>query len=321
MNGPLSGDASGSRRDLYTIAPSSSGAVSNAVAFTQPALTVTATAGTVLAYDTTKQDSLSKESTLEFQTRPGPAGLPPLSTKPPAQSTSASLVASPVPAEPVWNFGYAQNAGAIPAITARFANINQEVEVSAKDKKQFAAKAAEPRGEGGRAQPLSATFNVEQNGDSIRIVDFDGSIYTGRLLQRANLGDAEEQKAERFVGAVNQVDQLGQVAADDAQAAFRASGTNRTLNKLVVVNGAMFGRDTAPIGGLEGKARGYRGLQEGTETYFKRAPEAAKPAPTSKVNAPTNLPLPQILRASSIKGTVRLDVTNVLKIEAKRVSQ
>ena len=82
----------------------------------------------------------------------------------------------------------------------------------------------------------------------------------------------------------------------------------------------MFGRDPA-LEGAEGNQRAYRSLSERSETYFKRGIQPSKPATDSKVNDPTNQPLPQILRANSIKGTVRLDVTNELKIEAKRVSQ
>ncbi|HMC27174.1 MAG TPA: hypothetical protein VKM56_05190, partial [Verrucomicrobiae bacterium] len=323
VKGGLSADGSGTRQAFYAIAPSTLGAESNAVAFTHPTLTVMPNTGPALAYDSTKEASFFKRSRLEVENRPVPSAVPvpPISSTQPAESSLALIVASPAPAEPVWNFGYAGNAGAAPAITARFANINQKVQSAAEDKKQPAPKSNEAWGEAAHAQPLSTTFNVEQNGDSIRIVDFDGSIYTGRLLQRANALDAEKTKAERSVDAVNELQQTSQSAADGSEVPFRASGTNRTLNKLVVVDGAMFGHDAAQLDGAASKERGYRGLAEQPLIDFKGALQAAKPAAASKLNEPTNQPLPEILRASSIKGTVRLDVTNELKIEAKRVSQ
>ncbi|HTL59648.1 MAG TPA: hypothetical protein VL361_28515 [Candidatus Limnocylindrales bacterium] len=86
-------------------------------------------------------------------------------------------------------------------------------------------------------QPILASFQWEQSGSAIRVVDQDGSVYSGSL-----------QMAPRQLSRVEQRRSLSpQKRAADASANstapevfFQVSGTNRSLQRLVVFNGRFF---------------------------------------------------------------------------------
>jgi hypothetical protein len=96
--------------------------------------------------------------------------------------------------------------------------------------------------------PVLASFQVEQSGTVLRIVDGDGSVYTGSLqpatVARRTRSAKAEAPADTF-GARYQTKELEQATASrldsDAQAqqsyAFRVTGTNRSLQKQVVFTG------------------------------------------------------------------------------------
>jgi len=98
------------------------------------------------------------------------------------------------------------------------------------------------------AQPVLASFQVEQAGPELRIVDGDGSVYSG-YVQLADVA-RRERSANAAAPAVSRAPQaLGGVVAakpaanlDAVQPApqnyfFRVAGTNRSLNKQVVFTG------------------------------------------------------------------------------------
>lgn len=98
------------------------------------------------------------------------------------------------------------------------------------------------------------SFDLEQTGDRVRIYDADGSVYDGLItastdaavrLRRAPVpepvkGDREARNLEEAQKLKKQTELLGQ-AESTPQTSFRASGTNRSLNQLVVIQGSLVG--------------------------------------------------------------------------------
>jgi hypothetical protein len=126
----------------------------------------------------------------------------------------------------------------------------------------FAVKAATQREYGSELQnafqnsvapsqtlPVLSNFQVQQNGNALRIVDQDGSVYVGswRLAnQVANNGVVEKQRLQnsdnQSTAKTSQTSAPPAVAlADNLQAAqnyiFRVHGMNRTLKQGVVFTG------------------------------------------------------------------------------------
>lgn len=93
-----------------------------------------------------------------------------------------------------------------------------------------------------------ATFTVEQNGADLKVVDADGSIYTGQVLV-AELGLAPESRlaqprkdavattGSRAYGLRPQASAQSQ-AMNQNLLNFRVAGTNRSLNQNVVFSGS-----------------------------------------------------------------------------------
>jgi len=106
-----------------------------------------------------------------------------------------------------------------------------------------------------------ASFDLEQNGDRVRIYDADGSVYDGLITASTDStvrlrapvpepvkGDREARDLEDAQKLKKQTELLGE-AESTPQTNFRASGTNRSLNQLVVIQGSLVGKpsmQTAP---------------------------------------------------------------------------
>lgn len=91
--------------------------------------------------------------------------------------------------------------------------------------------------------PVLASFQIEQTGDTLRIVDKDGSVYVGTLLNATPAGSEMQfapqplQLAEtRSKAAQEGVANLAQAAQNYA---FEVVGTNRTLKQKVVFRGTV----------------------------------------------------------------------------------
>jgi len=110
-----------------------------------------------------------------------------------------------------------------------------------KAKKSLADKAAS-------AHPVLASFQVQQAGRDLRIVDGDGSVYIGYLqiaetARRQGSAKAEAPAAAQAYRAPERVLEERAAASRDADQQpmqtyfFRVTGTNRSLSKIVVFTG------------------------------------------------------------------------------------
>ena len=97
-------------------------------------------------------------------------------------------------------------------------------------------------------QPVLASFQVEQDGQQLRIVDADGSVYSGSLqladaarrTRAAKPEAAASAPASRALGV--RLEESAASGRDLDQLlshvyAFRVAGTNRSLNKKIVFTG------------------------------------------------------------------------------------
>ena len=82
---------------------------------------------------------------------------------------------------------------------------------------------------------LLNTFDVQQEGDRIRVVDEDGSTYTGKLEQIAqNDARSLSQKKEQNIAARSATAMKRGEQTESNEFFFRAAGFNSTLRKQVV---------------------------------------------------------------------------------------
>ena len=93
-----------------------------------------------------------------------------------------------------------------------------------------------------RAANVLNTFQVQQEGSEIRVVDADGSTYTGKIEQLAKSGDVDSRiTARRQYAAKRTRRDVAQAAGETDSAAsqsyFRATGYNVSLKKTLVFEG------------------------------------------------------------------------------------
>jgi hypothetical protein len=92
-----------------------------------------------------------------------------------------------------------------------------------------------------RAAKVLNTFQVQQQGNEIRVVDADGSTYTGKIEQLAKSAELDSRITARR-DAAKQARRYAAKAAPvkesaASQSSFRASGYNLSLKKTVVFEG------------------------------------------------------------------------------------
>ncbi|MCX6894305.1 MAG: hypothetical protein NTZ16_02100 [Verrucomicrobia bacterium] len=181
-----------------------------------------------------------------------PLAVPPAPAAPIAMTAAASGALAVETS--VSNVRFLNNA-AVAASGGRRADAVSSVLVTKAAENVAAAKAARP------AAVLNS-FQVEQRGDQLRIIDGDGSVYTGQLLAQA--GQDKEAKLQSADRATER-----QVVADGfvggmQNAPFTATGTNLSLKQNVIINAAF----------VNGSIVGHAVLADG-----QRVPLDAAPAP------------------------------------------
>jgi hypothetical protein len=117
-------------------------------------------------------------------------------------------------------------------------------------------------GAGGAASPVLTSFRVEKTGDAIRVIDADGSVYTGsvQLVQQAT-------NAAVVSGALSsaKIPDSHALVPATRNYFFRVAGTNQNLNQNIVFSGnfvpytntqvATEGRTFGGVGGPIGGTR------------------------------------------------------------------
>jgi hypothetical protein len=92
-----------------------------------------------------------------------------------------------------------------------------------------------------RAANVLNTFQVQQQGNEIRVLDADGSTYTGRIEQRAKSAELDSRISARDSVAKQTRRHDDQAAGETESAAsqsyFRATGFNVSLKKKLVFEG------------------------------------------------------------------------------------
>jgi len=92
-----------------------------------------------------------------------------------------------------------------------------------------------------RAANVLNTFQVQQEGSEIRVLDADGSTYTGKIEQLANNAELDSRIAARRDAAKQTRRYAAKAAPENESAApqsyFRATGYNVSLKKTLVFEG------------------------------------------------------------------------------------
>ena len=175
----------------------------------------------------------------------------------PAQQTSLAIAPqSPLPAGPAGNERFYSRLGAV-AQTGQNAtqSRNRFSQVQSNSRNVQSQQAA---------APVLAEFDFEQTGNRVRVVDADGSVYDGLIEDTAKADDNVKERARRDAAqtvelrkAATKQAALAESAPADASAwNFRATGTNRTLQQAVTINGVFYANSTNLGGQTDQTTRG-----------------------------------------------------------------
>ena len=190
------------------------------------------------------------------------------------------------------------------------------------------------------SQNILAFFDFDQNGDSIRIRDADGSVYDGKTLSATEAdklatgpGDDKNVQQQVQAGRESEVKRLSGRSRQNAETSlgrslqFHVSGTNHNLKQLVVLDGVMTAEDPAPGQARTNERTAARGFTDPARTRPGVTPEPAastrggielEPSSTTaalkKSSDPVSVPLSRI-RARARIGAA----TNEVEIIAIRV--
>ncbi len=162
--------------------------------------------------------------------------------------------------------------------------------------------------------PVLSSFQLEQLGENLKIIDRDGSVYDGQVLtntapveeaKNANVLETQIQRANPQSAANLAAAQQPQVQFLDNSLVnnFRASGVNRTLGKSVVVTGRLYERTNQSLATQN---------TQNTLNYQNQQ----KPATPLQVGAQLNQMNQLSIANRAIVGTATIDDTNQVPIQA-----
>lgn len=189
----------------------------------------------------TEADALARQNAL------APAAQPP----PPASVVAGTALAATRPASP--QTAAAAGADRFYSRQGAVAQTNQNAAQSRNRFSQVQSIGRAPSlGQAGAAAPVLAEFDFEQTGNRVRVVDADGSVYDGMIEDAAKADDSSQERARRGAAQVVELRKAGanQTAPADSASTdspvwnFRASGTNRTLQQPVTINGVFYANST-----------------------------------------------------------------------------
>jgi len=129
---------------------------------------------------------------------------------------------------------------------------------------QSAGQATPARRASGAAATVLAEFDFEQTGNRVRVVDADGSVYDGQIVEETVKADLDDRSNERARRDATRNIELRKTAPRQTASAessawnFRASGTNRTLQQPVTIHGVLH-IDSTNFAGQQ--AQSTRGIQ------------------------------------------------------------
>lgn len=197
---------------------------------------------------------------------------------------------------------------------------------------------------GGLSSSVLSSFQMDLNGDRVRLTDADGSVYEGQLAARSEAWErkaaevrAEEQETVRGLEDVEKKQRAsesrsGAVGYDaEAQpASFRVTGTNRSLNQLVVLDAVLSAasgnRSEAAARGVATRFRTVDGLSATAPAVPATPPAVTTPATPSSVST-QKLPLARTASKQStaspsirIQGKAWIGATNEININAVRIA-
>jgi hypothetical protein len=134
-------------------------------------------------------------------------------------------------------FAGAQPKAEAPAPSSAFFSQNQKSQSNisqqfSRNQSRVAARAAKVK----QAISVLDTFQIQQNGDQIRVVDADGSTYTGKIetVSQDALGKTFKDKEGRRLAARPE---RAPPQDNNNQFSFRATGYNTSLKKSIVFEG------------------------------------------------------------------------------------
>ena len=171
-----------------------------------------------------------------------------------------------------------------------------------------------------QTMPVLQSFQLQQNGEVISVVDQDGSIYHGSVRPETttvrNQPTPAETVAERAVPPQGQF-KAGQLTGAEPQAAqnyfFRVTGTNRTLKQNVVFTGNFLANSGAPQTAQTGNSFGPVGGSTGGGGGGSAGNQARQAA--------ANQSQQSLLSNSRIVGTAVIASSNRIEINAVPVTQ
>jgi hypothetical protein len=184
-------------------------------------------------------------------------------------------------------------------------------------------------------QTILVSFDFDQNGDSIRIHDADGSIYEGKTVAAVEtttlataLGDEKKVRQQVQAGRDDLSEQKAATSFGHSLH-FRVSGTNHNLKQLVVLDGVMTSENRAAGLARTNGRTANPGPTGATEATPRLAKDQTGPAranlnlrPTGAATVPQAPSEPALLPLSRIRAKARIGAsTNEVVIDAIRVTR